>query len=470
MGTQRRTELSPGRRTVGWRPGVLGDRYDVVVLGDGVVALAVAWRLASLRARSRVAVLAPTMVGASCDPTAAARLHALRPERFVAPLLPEATTALRRCLADLGLERSRVISGHLTIATTVDEWARAGEVAARLPSCRPVDDPTLLDLVPVLEAGAALGAWYEPEATTVELPEILFTLARAAVEAGVDLVDGAAVEHLGGHSGRFELVTSAGTTCAGAVVDADPSLALSAAAGAVGLTTRTSSRVVRTAPISPLFGAMQIDGIFLRQRADGTVELELPDRAGRDRRGLAAAAGEVRAVVDAIPALAGASIVDYRERWESAPADGLPLCGPVVEGLWATGGWGRCELDVVALVAESLAAAVLGGPLAPWSVPFAPGRLTGRAVEADGSAHPRACPVCGVRPSDEYRFVDGRRWHVAGCGTLIGADVEVIDLRDRGDADPGDGAVLSDPAGSEAPEHDRSDRPLTPVSGGGTAT
>jgi len=462
VGTQRRTERSPGQRRAGWRPAALGDRYDVVVVGDGVVPLAVAWRLASLGSGSRVAVLAPTLVGASCDPMAAARLHALRPEEFAAPLLPEATAAWRRCLAELSLDRSRVISGHLTIATTVDEWARAERVAATLPSCRSVDERTLLDLVPVLGAGAALGAWYEPEATSVELPEVLFTLARAAVDLGVDLVDGAAIERVGGHPGRFELVTSAGTTCAGAVVDADPSLALSAAAGSAAFTTRTSSRVVRTAPIPPLFGAMQIDGIFLRQRADGTVELELPDRAPADRRGLAAAAGEVRVVVDAIPALAGASIVDHRERSESVPADGLPVFGRVVEGLWATGGWGRCELDVAALVAESLAAAVLGGGVDPCLASFAPARLAGRTVRGEGRSRPRACPVCGSRPGDEYRLVDGRWWHVAGCGTLADADLEVIDLRD--------GAGAGDLAGSEEPDLDRPERALTAASGGGTAT
>jgi hypothetical protein len=275
----------------------------------------------------------------------------------------------------------------------------------------------------------------------------------------VDLVDGAAVERLGGNPGRFEVRTSAGSTYAATVVDADETLALSVAAGLGEVAVTTSHHVIRTVALPPLLSVgLQIDGVDVRQLADGTVELSIPSPGPWASSGLAAVASAVRTVVGVVPAFAAAGIVDHRVHREALAADGLPIVGPVVEGLWATGGWGRHGLDAVAVMSDALAEAVVDGATEQLPAPFQPRRLVGSPRPAAGAPGPLTCSACGVRRSEEFRLAGRHWWHAAGCGRLAGIDEVVIDLRDgAGDSTTvhpvgaGRGATMPAPATSREP-------------------
>ena len=124
------------RRAGGWRSRSLAARYDVVIVGDGALAAAVAWALTRTQPERRVALLAPALMGQHWDPSCVARLHALRPDARVRSLLPRATLRYRAWAEELGLDEDQA---ELIWKTLID-WNvnyEKGIIVARRGSKQP---------------------------------------------------------------------------------------------------------------------------------------------------------------------------------------------------------------------------------------------------------------------------------------------------------------------------------------------
>ena len=125
-----RKERASLQRSSGWHPQSLQGGYDVVVVGGAALAVATAWAVTQQDASLRVAVLAPTALGATWDPATLARLPALRVPAELTALVPRSAVRYRAWADELGLEPPRV-RGAPRHRTTRSTWRRV-----RRPSWR----------------------------------------------------------------------------------------------------------------------------------------------------------------------------------------------------------------------------------------------------------------------------------------------------------------------------------------------
>ena len=408
---------SSTRRAGGWRPRSLAARYDVVIVGDGALAAAVAWALTRSQPERRVAVLAPALMGQHWDPSCVARLHALRPDARVRSLLPRATQRYRAWAEELGLEPPRVDGGHLVLATTVQARTRLGAAAGELASCREVGAGERGEILDGHEVVRCLAGWYEPLASTMALPDLVFRLAEAAVAAGVHLVDGAAVRNVLHTATGYRLGTNAGVTHADVLVDLDPALALSRAAGLHAARPVPLAQQLTTAAMAPLLGvSVTIEEVVVSQRPSGEIDLVMALPGGLGPSGLEAAAAGASTVVRALPRLGGATIVRRRSQYGTVSPDGLAMIGQLSEGFWTAGGLGRHDLDLLPVVAEGLAQAIIVGELDASLADFSPQRLAPVGFTAPAALSGWNCATCGRRDRREFSLVAGRVVHTLGCG------------------------------------------------------
>ncbi|MEZ5232275.1 MAG: FAD-dependent oxidoreductase [Acidimicrobiales bacterium] len=313
--------------------------YDIAIIGESAVAVALAWAVSRADANARVVVLAPRLLGGGADPADAARLHALRLPGALTPLVPRSAVRYRAWAEALQLDPPRVNGGHLVLATTVESAGRLRAAAATVPSCRALQEAERLELLAEHDATTCIAGWHEPLATTMLAGDLVFRLAEAAAAAGVDLVDGAAVLSVTRQRDGFELCTAAGTTRVGDVIDAEPLLAASRAAGLRGTVVAATHQRLVTAAMAPLLpSGVTVDDIGLSQRASGELDLVLPTTDPVQGTGLAAAASALATVVGALPVLSAAPVVRRSSHREAMSFDGLPIVGRLAGGWWVCGG------------------------------------------------------------------------------------------------------------------------------------
>ena len=443
---------SSTRRAGGWRSRSLAARYDVVIVGDGALAAAVAWALIRSQPERRVAVLAPALMSQHWDPSCVARLHALRPDARVRSLLPRATQRYRAWAEELGLEPPRVDGGHLVLATTVQARTRLGVAAAELASCREVGAGARGEILDGHEVVRCLAGWYEPLASTMALPDLVFRLAEAAASAGVHLVNGAAVRNVLHTATGYRLGTNAGVTHADVLVDLDPALALSRAAGLHAARPVPLAQQLTTSAMAPLLGvSVTIDEVVVSQRPSGEIDLVMALPGGLGPSGLEAAAVGANTVVRALPRLGGATIVRRRSQYGTVSPDGLAMIGQVSEGFWTAGGLGRHDLDLLPVVAEGLAQAIIVGELDASLADFSPQRLAPVGFTAPAALSGWNCATCGRRDRREFALVAGWVVHALGCGRPLEEGPLVDAHRQAGSTTPSLPVLPSPPAITLAP-------------------
>ncbi|MEZ5263122.1 MAG: hypothetical protein R2755_15440 [Acidimicrobiales bacterium] len=397
--------------------------YDIAIIGESAMAVALAWAVSRADANARVVVLAPRLLGGGADPADAARLHALRLPGALTPLVPRSAVRYRAWAEALQLDPPRVNGGHLVLATTVESAGRLRAAAATVPSCRALQEAERLELLAEHDATTCIAGWHEPLATTMLAGDLVFRLAEAAAAAGVDLVDGAAVLSVTRQRDGFELCTAAGTTRVGDVIDAEPLLAASRAAGLRGTVVAATHQRLVTAAMAPLLpSGVTVDDIGLSQRASGELDLVLPTTDPVQGTGLAAAASALATVVGALPVLSAAPVVRRSSHREAMSFDGLPIVGRLAGGWWVCGGLGRHQVDLLPLLAESLAAAVTGADLEEALAPLHPDRLKAAPSAVLPSATLLSCRTCGPRDRSQFRLVGGRLVHTLGCGRATGTE------------------------------------------------
>ncbi|WP_141388530.1 glycine oxidase ThiO [Cellulosimicrobium cellulans] len=404
------TPVRPGSRSPGAGPAVPDGARDVVVVGGGIVGLAVAWRAA--RAGLTVTVLDPSP-GDGATHAAAGMLapvteadfgedDALRLHLAAAAAWPGFADDLHAATgADVGLRTA----GTLTLAYDADDLASLRRVLA-LHAAHGLasHELTVADarrLEPYLGPRVAGAAWapadhaVDPRATHAALlgaldggagPE---TLAGAGAEARAAVVRASARRLALDPSGRVVGVhDDAGRLhAAGAVVvaagwesgtllmdvpgvvvptrpvkgqtlrlDAGPDLALEHVVRGV-----VQGRPVYIVPRDPVPDGQGHDCAGHREVVVGATTEENPDDRRATAGGVFALLRDARAL---LPGIDEAALVDVTPRARPATPDNLPLVGPTaVPGLHVATGHGRNGILLAPLTADAVVAGLTGTPL-----------------------------------------------------------------------------------------------------------
>ncbi|MFN0027260.1 MAG: FAD-dependent oxidoreductase [Acidimicrobiales bacterium] len=443
--SQGRKTARAARRAGGWRPDLLGSYYDVAVVGGGAMAAAVAWALTRRLGTPepngpRITVLAPRLLGQDWHPDNVARLHDLRIDAAVGRLAAGVGHRYRAWADELDLEPARVDGGHLALATTLEGRQALRLAAAGVGSCRVVGPSERGEILEGHSHIECLEAWYEPLAATMQLPDLVFRLAEAAVANGVSAVDRAAVLQLTAARDGFELRTTAGSSFARMIVDTTSDLALARACGLGQVRGGVVGYQLTTSALAPMLPVcVSVGDVVVTQRPSGELDLDVPS-SGPGAAGLQGAAAGVAAVVEALPKLASAPIVSCRPQHGAISPDGAPVLGQVRDGFWAVGATGIHHLDLLPVMAEAVAeqiAAVLWGAPAASVTNFSGPSFSGPASFArelsmcaptrfrpgfsalDPAHGGWWCDHCGERPAGEYRLLAGRVIHTGGCGRPV---------------------------------------------------
>lgn len=363
------------------RPGDARDAYDVVIVGGGVCALAVA--RATAAAGAATALLAPDEIAASADERAWPVLRFARADRLRSASDAEAGRILRRLARDFSAPAAAERAGALTIAGSRDELERLSDAAGWLKAegaqAWMVPGREVAALSPPLGgAGEPPAALYEPGALTVDADALAMGLAEAAAAQGAELFAAAPVTALARDgAGTSGVMVGERLIRAPAIVLADDLAAIRLIRegnGRLSLT-RSERMTLVTAAGAPATGPALAAGDLLVSR-DRTGALVVYGPRGADDL--------ARRVLDIAPALAGLEVVAHALVTAWAGVDGLPQVGAAgTPAIWLALGFGLDALSLALPAAECLAAQIAGRPGPRAFEPFAPTRRPGvRAPEA----------------------------------------------------------------------------------------
>ncbi len=363
--------LRPARRAPIRRGDAPRAGYDVVVVGGGVRAAAIA-RGCALGGAS-VALFAPGEIAGAPDERAWPVIRGAHRD----PLrIASDARAPESAWSKIGRARpgARERTGCLTLSLSpyeVEALAAAAEAANRQGvSAWMVPAQEVAALAPPLSRGAGLApALYEPGAVTVDADALAFAMAGAAASAGAELFDRAPVASLEREGARVTGVrVREAPVSAAATVLADDFAAIRLVRENKGrLSLKREERVMlRTEPGAPALGAAIMAGdVTLARDWTGAVVVSGP--LGAD----AAAEEAVRLA----PGLAALAIL-AQERltaWEGV--DGRAQVGAAeIPGLWLALGFGRDALSGALPAARHLALSLGGRRPEPGFEPFAPTR------------------------------------------------------------------------------------------------
>ena len=355
----------------------------IVVVGGGVIGCAAALALA--RRGVEVRLVERGVVGSGASRAAAGMLAPLSESDAPGPFVEIGLAALREFESWIelveGLARMRVDfvqSGVLMLAAET-ERARAlhDRQAWQLhydASIDYLDAAALASLAPYLSRGFTAALHYPAEAQ-VNAHRYSLALGRAAVEAGAELREGAAVTAILTQSGRA------------VGVEVGPERL---AADVVLIATGSDDSLLRLAdvqqPLSPIKGeAIRLlpsrrlggpiifaPGGYLTPKADGSVVVGATQIS--ERHDLAVEAGSVRTLLDfafgVVPALKEATFVETFAGLRPTLPDHLPAIGPIrqMEGLWLAVGHHRNGILLAGWTGERMAASLLDGEPLPEAV------------------------------------------------------------------------------------------------------
>ncbi|HEX6117582.1 MAG TPA: L-2-hydroxyglutarate oxidase [Solirubrobacterales bacterium] len=197
-------------------------RCDLVVVGGGIVGLAVARELAARRPGASIAVLErEPRLAAHQTGHSSGVVHAgiyYRPGSLRARLCVEGARDLYAYCEERGIAFER--SGKLIVAATEGELPRLDElerrgVANEVPGLRRVEAGEIAAIEPHARGLAAL---HSPATGVVDFTEVARSFAADANAAGVRVVTGCGVGALRPARGAIEVRHTLGTTSAGFVV------------------------------------------------------------------------------------------------------------------------------------------------------------------------------------------------------------------------------------------------------------
>lgn len=197
-------------------------RYDVVIIGGGIVGLAAARALLARGARRLVVLEAEAEVGAHQSGHNSGVIHSglyYRPGSLKASNCAAGRDAMYRYCEEAGIPHRRC--GKLVVATreselpALEELRRRGE-ANGLQDLRLLDAEALRELEPAVDAIA--GLWVR-EAGIVDYGAVTRSFRRDVEEAGGEVRTGARVLGVVARDGALHLATTAGDVAARNVVN-----------------------------------------------------------------------------------------------------------------------------------------------------------------------------------------------------------------------------------------------------------
>lgn len=364
--------------------------YEIVIVGSGVAAAALAFALAQRHGLRDIAVLKPPhAVGVAPGPAVLRQSHEAPAMVALASAAVQAYRGLPRALR---AEMSPLVRPLLELAFTPAGLARANrladtashlggkawlvpplEVRSHLPFARLGGEPPLL------------GALFEPAVTVFDRRGLARALTTAAAERGVQFLEAVPVEEV-----LFEGDTAIGVRTTTATVRAKsivlaPEGALPRFAGLElpGLAGLAETLLIESEPAGPAFAAVAVSRRFgtLAQDDLGCTALSAIVPAGREPS--AARVAHLAALVEAAPGLGGLLLRRELRSRILPTLDGAPIAGRLRPGLHLLAGLGFENAALALPAAEALAGEIAGGAAPTLLAPLAPARFAaGRLLAA----------------------------------------------------------------------------------------
>jgi glycine oxidase len=374
---------------------------DVIIIGAGVIGLAIGWRLA--QAGAAVTLLDKGTAGSAASHAAAGMLaacaeaesgedHLLALGRASQALWPSFAAELEQAAdCTIGLRREGTIVAaltdddrarfqhHLAFLRSRDlpvAWMSAAEVRQREPHLAP----------------ALRGALWSPQDHQVDNRRLAAALRQAACKAGATLHEGVAVERIAHSNGRVEGVLVAGTLRRADMVVLAAG-AWSRQIAIDGAATRLPVRPVkgqmlalRMDPMAPLLRhVLRVPDAYLVPRDDGRLIIGATvEEKGFDRSVTAGGMlSLLHAAWRALPAIEELPIDETWVGFRPGSRDDQPILGPgPVEGLVYATGHARNGILLAPITAKAISELVLHGTTDPLIRPLGAGRFGLRAAAA----------------------------------------------------------------------------------------
>ncbi|WP_160147301.1 NAD(P)/FAD-dependent oxidoreductase [Methylopila sp. Yamaguchi] len=334
----------------------LADGYDVVVIGGGALALAVA--RACARQGAGVALLAPGEIAASAAERAFPLVRGVHHDRARAEIQADAPAQFAKLARRLSPSPWPEVVGCLTLAPdglTLEALRRASAAAKPLGARSwmvPAQEAQALS--PVLHDNAA-PALFEPAAAILWPDVLAVALARDARSAGATLRANAPAMALARDGAAAVGVEIDGRFIrAGAVVLADDASAIRLVRegrGRLSLTRDERMTLVTQPGAAAIGAALVADDLAITRDLTGAITLSGP-------LGAETLAEQAMRLA---PALGGLEIASVEPVTVWRGVDGRAQVGPAeIDGLWLALGFGRDALSPALAVADHLAGELAG--------------------------------------------------------------------------------------------------------------
>ena len=375
--------FKPVEPSAPWRPNrVLGENYDVVIVGGGIHALALAYYLSAVHSIDQVAVLAKGSIFGS---SSMSPLLVVEPQSWWAA---GAELSLRTGLlyqqlgsarGELGLVSERE---HLVLARTNDEL-NAGRWRTELSkahgaAAETIDGERVRKLLPELFARddhPIVGGQLAPGGGVLRLDLAMSAYASGAFDAGVHLFEGMPPVDVVVTNGRVAGVRTADALVRTPIVVACApgwaSIVGEMAGVPLPLVTRRQEMIL-TEPsdhVLPVVVRGEGQRVSVAQTEGGAVFVSGPSSSygtyssGRSYQALDQLAS---GALGLLPTLERARVGYHWSAPSETATDDLPIVGPTsVDGFLCSAGWGGAEAALGPAVASELATGIAQNTLSP---------------------------------------------------------------------------------------------------------
>ncbi|HEY4395417.1 MAG TPA: FAD-binding oxidoreductase [Polyangia bacterium] len=351
----------------------LPPRADVVVIGAGVMGLAIAYNLAARR-RHRIVVLDAHHLAWGASGRNGGGVRQQWSTEMNVRLMQESIEICAHFAEEMGINVWMRRGGYLFLARTqaaADRLARNVELQNRcdLPT-RMIGLDDARELVPELDTDPFVSACYNPTDAIVFPWPFVWGYARAAERRGVTLRTGLPVTAIDRRGDDFRLTTPAGTITAGRVVCAAGAWSppLARLAGGTLPDRPVRHEILSTEPLKPFLKPMVSvieSGLYVSQSLRGELvggvampEEKNPEGEVRLGSRLDFLTSMARGLVALMPRLGHVKVVrQWAGPYDVSP-DGNPLVGPLpgVPGFFVVCGFGGHGFMMAPVVARHYAA------------------------------------------------------------------------------------------------------------------
>ncbi|MGZ4148174.1 MAG: GcvT family protein [Actinomycetota bacterium] len=202
----------------------MNDRYQVVVVGGGIVGVSVAYHL-TLRGITDVALIERSELTAGSTWHAAGGFHAINADTRVAALMKYTISMWPKVEEESGQSVGLHMSGGLELAGTEERWrwlqSELAWVRTQGTDARIVTPEEAAEMVPIMDPAGFYGALFDPEEGNLDPNGATRAYAIAARKRGADVIEHNRVLDLSrAPNGEWRIETEQGVVTAEHVVNA----------------------------------------------------------------------------------------------------------------------------------------------------------------------------------------------------------------------------------------------------------